>query len=1248
MVSDPPTAEDVLRLFESLPGEAPSRGVASEGSKSWTTGAYAQGNFRGLRTNTHLFPSCTEVMCRFLRQRAPHRTFAAIAIFQNLQSGRHKDVNNDGRFCNILFPLTEFQGGGVWIEHDQGSVQAPDQSASRGTVLSVFPGPCFLDAQKSHATMPWNGRRVLLVGFTPKGAWEDWLRAQTLLNLGFVPPANWTPPASLSWHPRGSATASGPFSNTPDGGPTRSALGPPVPSASRVPFLLELFCGSGGLSAAFLRLGGEVLGVDRCLKPRSVKAPCIRLDLTRAEDQALILAEISRADVVWLAPPSDAGSRVRDLPVHSPKGLGRNLKATPLRNAQYPEGLPHLSGVEGRRVRLANQLYMFSARVLELCVQLGKVCVLENPSRAWLWNTRWLAPWVRRLHSAHSHACVYGAEVRRATRLLSTHPLPSMHSKCDASHVHKPWGPYLSKSRWDFRTRGTAEYPADFCRAAASDLMEICASFNAFPLREVPSEAFDLAASSGRQPRGLTFQVGPSEFGSTCCMQIPLSVQVPEIIDASVPWPLQGLPAGSRLLCSRTLEGEGGSESVREVKFGIYRTPEAFVQEALKVRHPFDDPSTSDMCNIRAMQVILEQGVEGVKDLRAKTLAYYRGREAALRAEEEALKAAMDPEVREVMKGKNLLLFQEMLRDAGVDDPHLLEDMTKGFKLIGALPPSGQFPRKLKPAILDVPQLKAIARWSKHLVEASCRKAAPDAGVAAAVWAETLDQVEKSWLKGPFSWDVIDKKYGGCWIPSKRFGVTQGDKVRSVDDLSEFLINSAVTETEKITLEGIDHIVSLARFFLGATTAGVSSFRLPTSSGEWVTGDLHPDWRGGKARRMGGRALDLKAAYKQLARHPDDGWVSIIAVLNPETNTVHYFEAVALPFGAVSSVTGFNRTARALRKVLSTLFFLVTTNFYDDFCQLELQPLHLSARTTAEEVLDLLGWRIAQGVKALPFAESFNMLGACISFEKAFKGDVLVCNKEGRVEAIEDLVSKCIESRRCDRRQLLSVKGKLLFAAGHVFGKCAQIATQLITLRGSDRPMGPETTDDLLSALQFAVDTLKMGGPRCVGAWSMQPPVLIFTDGACEQEGSLVTHGALLFDPATGRKEVFGDHVPESMVFQWRRGGKKQVIFFAEIFPVVVAKATWREVIRGRRVLYFLDNEGARFTFIRSYSAQVNATALLMHSARLDVESRALGWYSRVPSKSNPSDAASRLEFKSYSDCKRVHPLYEALLPMGV
>ena len=170
---------------------------------------------------------------------------------------------------------------------------------------------------------------------------------------------------------------------------------------------------------------------------------------------------------------------------------------------------------------------------------------------------------------------MYGAEVRKATRLLSTHPLPSMHSKCDASHVHKPWGLTFAKGRWDFRTSGTAEYPALFCRAVASDLMEICASFN---LRDVPSEAFDVAAATGRQPRGVSFQVGPSEFGSTCSMRVPVSLQVPEIMTMR-----------RRGLCKACLLARDSCAHGR--------CPEAFLAEALRMRHPFDEPSTADMCN---------------------------------------------------------------------------------------------------------------------------------------------------------------------------------------------------------------------------------------------------------------------------------------------------------------------------------------------------------------------------------------------------------------------------------------------------------------------------------------------------------------------------------------------------------------------------------------------------------------------------------------------------------------------------
>lgn len=45
----------------------------------------------------------------------------------------------------------------------------------------------------------------------------------------------------------------------------------------------------------------------------------------------------------------------------------------------------------------------------------------------------------------------------------------------------------------------------------------------------------------------------------------------------------------------------------------------------------------------------------------------------------------------------------------------------------------------------------------------------------------------------------------------------------------------------------------------------------------------------------------------------------------------------------------------SLRTILSKLFSLVTTNFFDDFCEMELNPAQKSAWSTAEGVLRPLG-----------------------------------------------------------------------------------------------------------------------------------------------------------------------------------------------------------------------------------------------------------------------------------------------------
>ena len=216
----------------------------------------------------------------------------------------------------------------------------------------------------------------------------------------------------------------------------------------------------------------------------------------------------------------------------------------------------------------------------------------------------------------------------------------------------------------------------------------------------------------------------------------------------------------------------------------------------------------------------------------------------------------------------------------------------------------------------------------------------------------------------------------------------------------------------------------------------------------------------------GGRALDLRSAYKQLARRPKDDWSSILGVLDTENDRVVYFESFALPCGASSAVPGFNRAARALRIILSRLFFLVNTSFFGDHCQMETDGLTESADQIALEVLSLLGWEVSDGDKLKPFAEEFTTLGAVVSVEEAQKGIIRVRNKPGRLEEISSMCQRLAADPAAGMSLLPSLKGKLLFASSHVFGRCAQIATQLI--HHAERESGDAPSGLVLDAVRKA------------------------------------------------------------------------------------------------------------------------------------------------------------------------------------
>ena len=139
--------------------------------------------------------------------------------------------------------------------------------------------------------------------------------------------------------------------------------------------LIEIFAGTGGVTACFKRHGfTNSVAVDK-LKPAGALTSIIPLDLTRDEDQNAVFQWLQHPAVkgVFLAPPCGTASAARniDIPGENPP--------QPLRSLEEPDGISGLSGVDMKRVATANILYAFRADVLDLCCQLGKLFMLENP-----------------------------------------------------------------------------------------------------------------------------------------------------------------------------------------------------------------------------------------------------------------------------------------------------------------------------------------------------------------------------------------------------------------------------------------------------------------------------------------------------------------------------------------------------------------------------------------------------------------------------------------------------------------------------------------------------------------------------------------------------------------------------------------------------------------------------------------------------------------------------------------------------
>ena len=1033
--------------------------------------------------------------------------------------------------------------------------------------------------------------------------------------------------------------------------------------------VIEVFAGTARVTASLRQCGlRNSFGVDK-LRIRTCIAPLATVDLCTRQGEELLWQWLELPYVVgiWMAPPCGSASRARAIPLK--KRFGKDGKRSiwgrhgprPLRSDDCPNGLPNLTNSEMSRISISNQLYFLTAKLVRWATEHGVIFVVENPQFSLFWATTF---WTEVAHLAMYsvfHTCQYGSIRKKKTMFaFNAVEFAAINAKCpgqNSKHKHAPWG--IKGHTSTFATADESAYSMGL-----SKLIAIC--FIRALLRlgiQVPPDRLEdlqpwsldalqrIKAQTGVQPKASRLPPLVRTYKTKIKLRGPIDVlpqfQVLQRAKQDVTFssdPHQVLPKGARLLALDPVllpsttggDGEHGQldkavnvnnvEKIFEVKgdfsdekrssdnqrtvaiqvWGLPWTPQEFLAKAVEAGHPSMFQSFLPVQLNQCVQFYLSTSASDRMQMRIDKLKFWMRRMLDLRSDERALHKSFHPDVEAVLHKKRILLWEEMLNSIGYRDMGVVREFRDGASLTGATEETGLWPRKFTPATLTPADLQESSqRQRSTLTYEQVVFFAED--IAFAVWDQTMDEVARGDIVGPIKLDDVP---ANCPL-SKRFGIRQGGKIRCVDDFSASGVNATAQPLESPKPHTLDVLAGLLSALLqsGAT------------SSKWMA-----------------RSFDLKHAYRQCAVAPESQPFAYIVVGDPNQKCLHAFRMRALPFGSVKSVHAFLRVASSLWAILTQVFGVLCTNYFDDFVAVAESVEEKNVDHTVKTFFNLLGWVYAEdGPKAPPFSESVTALGVTIDVAALHEGKVTIANTESRSTEIYSTISDVLRNGALPKQDALKLRGRMQFVAGQLFGRIAKRCLACVTQHAyasESIALGPQTID----ALRRYLNVLEKKVPRTLTK-SFSTTWLLFTDASHEPGAAtpFAGIGAVLVGPSGKKFRFFSERMSEMLLQKVNVTGRKTIIFECEFWAILCAMYIWKRFLSGCNVVVYTDNDGVRDSLIACHCSSENAMPILDACIRMESSLGWNVWYNRVPTESNVADDPSRLETSELQQCGCFH-----------
>jgi len=1007
-------------------------------------------------------------------------------------------------------------------------------------------------------------------------------------------------------------------------------------------FCIEIFSGSGRLTAA-VRLCGmkESYGVDH-LVSKHVRSPTLKLDLNTEDGRAVLLQLLEDPDLCYIhmAPPCGTSSRARD--------LRRRYGYDPpqLRTELQPDGLPNLPPVLAKRVQLANSLYHFTGIVARRCYELGILFSIENPWRSHFWATSHFSKHVQDLvlQTCIFDHCMFGSRRAKRTKLLHViNAFKALNVTCDNSHVHEKWG--YSNNSW--ATAEETAYPFPLCKAMAYHLCEFLFELGCHrPSRSIEDTTNDLQLQkvfAGAQPKGKRVLPLVPEFKNVVKLFGPPSEMPPQKLkDAwTLPQhikcdpPLTLLPAGSRVIRAHMQRGD-----VEALKKLFPSDSDMHVASVLDESDLFDDVSNTHMVNVVGIPWSVEEFIEkaatsrhpkmlvtgldsDIKDLvdhyasshlgdimgaRMETLRRWMRKAVECMDEEKKLKEEMPEHCKKILQKKRLVLFGDLIREVGHEDGDLHMEVAKGFDLSGPIPRSGVYRKRKKPGNLGRAELRRRAGTVRKAIVAST-KGSGDDEIDMAVFDVTTKEKESGWLHGPYSLEELPHDAS----VTRRFGIRQGGKVRPIDNFTESMVNLTASAGETIELHGTDTIAAIVAYWMETMTKA----------------------KCGSCPGLKVKTWDLKKAYKQLRVSTDGLNDSYLAEFDPGAKKTLVYGQYVLPFGACASVHAFCRTSYAMWKIGLKGLKILWSTYFDDyvvFCREEEQQ-HIESSVNL--FFQLLGWVVSED-KSNAFDHVTKALGLVIDLSDCQLLKCRICNTEERQSELKVFLDEVLASRTLTQKDGERLRGRMIFAEAQIFGRRAAKAMGVLSQHVT-KSRSKVVGDELAAALTFLRDKIVGGRPREIGPFTSDV-CHIYTDASFELGNRYpVGIGGVMVCPVSGKRSFFSVGIQAEDLAKWNPLGSENPIFEFETLAVYIACRVWSREISGRAVVVFTDNEGSLGALIRCRCENLVGMRYVERITDLEDTLQVSIWYERVNTASNIADAPSRFVYDEFSLGQRRH-----------